>query len=106
MYHDFCGIDFGTTNSAVSVLSAKNNSELIKFDNNSTIPTAIYFPEDGVYNPQFGKKAIKSIFDDTPKEKPYVSKLVNYYNEKTYIKSINKKIDDKRIQIKKDDLVV
>lgn len=60
MYHDFCGIDFGTTNSAVSVLSAKNNSELIKFDNNSTIPTAIYFPEDGVYNPQFGKKAIKS----------------------------------------------
>ena len=44
MYHDFCGIDFGTTNSAVSVLSAQKDSELIKFDNNSTIPTAIFFP--------------------------------------------------------------
>ena len=60
MYHDFCGIDFGTTNSAVSVLSAQKDSELIKFDNNSTIPTAIFFPEDGVYRPQFGKEAINN----------------------------------------------
>jgi hypothetical chaperone protein len=60
MYHDFCGIDFGTTNSAVSVLFAQKDSELIKFDNNSTIPTAIFFPEDGVYRPQFGKEAINN----------------------------------------------
>jgi molecular chaperone DnaK (HSP70) len=41
MYHDFCGIDFGTTNSAVSVLFAQKDSELIKFDNNSSNP--IYY---------------------------------------------------------------
>ncbi len=46
MYQNFCGIDFGTTNSAVSVM--KNNvSKLIKFGNKDTIPTALFFPEDG-----------------------------------------------------------
>ena len=60
MYYDFCGIDFGTTNSAVSVLSTKNNSELIDFNSSCTIPTAIYFPEYGDKTPQFGKNAINS----------------------------------------------
>lgn len=60
MYHDFCGIDFGTTNSAVSVLTTQFHSELTKFDNNTTIPTAIFFPEDGLYAPQFGRKAINN----------------------------------------------
>lgn len=60
MYHDFCGIDFGTTNSAVSVLTTQFHSELTKFDNNTTIPTAIFFPENGLYAPQFGRKAINN----------------------------------------------
>lgn len=60
MFYEFCGIDFGTTNSAVSVLSKNGNSELIRFNNDSTIPTAIYFPEYGDKTPQFGKNAIKN----------------------------------------------
>ncbi len=45
MYENFCGIDFGTTNSAVSVMSG-NRPELIRFGNKDTIPTAVFFPED------------------------------------------------------------
>lgn len=45
MYENFCGIDFGTTNSAVSVMKGKI-PELIRFGNKNTIPTAVFFPED------------------------------------------------------------
>lgn len=59
MYNSYCGIDFGTTNSAVSVINNLNKSHLITFDNNKpTIPSAIFFPEDNTYSPIFGEKAI------------------------------------------------
>lgn len=58
MYDTICGIDFGTTNSAISVVK-DNIPELIKFQNKDTIPTAIFFPEDDVYNPIFGSLAIE-----------------------------------------------
>lgn len=45
MYENFCGIDFGTTNSAVSVIN-NGRPELIKFGKKDTIPTAMFFPED------------------------------------------------------------
>lgn len=48
-----------------------------------------------------GKKAIKSILDDTSKGKTQVEKN-NYYNVKAYIKSIDKNIDEKRSDVTKD----
>ena len=59
MYNSYCGIDFGTTNSAVSVINNENKSHLISFDKNKpTIPSAIFFPEDNTYAPIFGSDAI------------------------------------------------
>ncbi len=59
MYNSYCGIDFGTTNSAVSVINSENKSHLISFDKNKpTIPSAIFFPEDNTYAPIFGSDAI------------------------------------------------
>ena len=59
MYNTFCGIDFGTTNSAVSVTKLNQNPKLVSFENNkSTIPSAIFFPEENTYSPIFGNKAI------------------------------------------------
>mgnify|MGYP004714574797 CR=1 FL=1 len=45
MYQSYCGIDFGTTNSAVSVVTQGKTPELIRFGKGKeTIPTAIFFP--------------------------------------------------------------
>lgn len=59
MYDTICGIDFGTTNSAISVVNQNENPELIKFQNKETIPSAMFFPEDDTYNPLFGMLAIE-----------------------------------------------
>lgn len=60
MYKSYCGIDFGTTNSAVSVLDENNIPKQIIFEKNKeTIPTAIFFPEDNTYAPIFGSRAIE-----------------------------------------------
>ena len=59
MYKSYCGIDFGTTNSAVSILREDGFLEQVIFEKNKeTIPTAIFFPEDNTYKPIFGNKAI------------------------------------------------
>ena len=59
MYNTFCGIDFGTTNSAVSVTNKADIPHLITFEKNKqTIPSAIFFPEDNTYSPIFGSEAI------------------------------------------------
>lgn len=43
MYQSYCGIDFGTTNSAVSVVTQGKTPELIRFGKGKeTIPTAIF----------------------------------------------------------------
>lgn len=55
MYQSYCGIDFGTTNSAVSVVTQGKTPELIRFGKGKeTIPTAIFFPEENTYCPTFG----------------------------------------------------
>lgn len=60
MYETFCGIDFGTTNSAVSVMAKNKSPELIKFEyNKETIPTAMFFPESQAYAPIYGTQAIE-----------------------------------------------
>ncbi len=59
MYNTYCGIDFGTTNSAVSVTKFDKKPHLITFENNkTTIPSAIFFPEENTYSPIFGNSAI------------------------------------------------
>jgi len=53
-----CGIDFGTSNSAIAVADG-GEPYLIKVENNSeTIPTAIFFPEIKGSGPHFGRDAI------------------------------------------------
>ena len=64
MYLKHCGIDFGTTNSAVSVLNDSNFPHLITFEKNkTTIPSAIFFPETNINAPVFGSKAITQYLD-------------------------------------------
>lgn len=59
MYQSYCGIDFGTTNSAVSVVTQGKTPELIRFGKGKeTIPTAIFFPEENTYCPTFGDEAV------------------------------------------------
>ena len=60
MYKSYCGIDFGTTNSAVSVLDENIIPQQIRFEKNKeTIPTAIFFPEEAIRHPIFGSQAIE-----------------------------------------------
>ena len=58
MYKNFCGIDFGTTNSAISVNQKNKSPHLIKFNNKELIPTAIFFPEEDSFKPLYGSKAL------------------------------------------------
>ena len=59
MYNTYCGIDFGTTNSAISISSKNKSPYLAKFNNDKkVIPTAIFFPEDAVFSPIFGNEAL------------------------------------------------
>ncbi|MBR5154683.1 MAG: Hsp70 family protein [Alphaproteobacteria bacterium] len=61
MYLKCCGIDFGTTNSAISVMRKDDSPTLVSFDDNKiTIPTAIFFPESNTFSPLFGRKAVAS----------------------------------------------
>lgn len=59
MLNTLCGIDFGTTNSAISVINEKKCPKLISFNGKKTIPTAIYFPEDSSGKALFGTIAIQ-----------------------------------------------
>ncbi len=59
-----CGIDFGTTNSAISIVKMGQSPELVPFLNGkNTMPTAIFYPaERGAY-PIFGDAAVKAYID-------------------------------------------
>jgi hypothetical chaperone protein len=58
-----CGIDFGTSNSAIAV-AAGAEPYLIRVENNSeTIPSAIFFPEVRGAKPHFGRDAIGRFTD-------------------------------------------
>lgn len=64
MYQSYCGIDFGTTNSAVSVSDEQKNPQLVEFENHKkTIPTAIFFPEENTYSPLYGTPAIANYIE-------------------------------------------
>ncbi|MBO7333005.1 MAG: Hsp70 family protein, partial [Alphaproteobacteria bacterium] len=53
-----CGIDFGTTNSALGVCSEKTSPVMIPLeDENTRIPSALFFHEDGRFF--MGKKAVE-----------------------------------------------
>ena len=58
-----CGIDFGTTNSAVSIAKHSSTPEVVPLEgNNLTIPTAIFFEED-TNNVFYGSNALKNYID-------------------------------------------
>ena len=53
----FCGIDFGTSNSAISIASTQTKPTLINVENSkSTIPSSIFYPADK-NQPLFGTDA-------------------------------------------------
>ena len=57
-----CGVDFGTTNSAVSVPSS-NGIKLVSFESGKlTIPTAIFFNFEE-WTTQFGQQGINEYID-------------------------------------------
>lgn len=57
MQHFSCGIDFGTSNSSLSVSTTGQNPFLIPLENQKyTIPSAIFY-EVGASNPVFGRSA-------------------------------------------------
>ena len=56
-----CGIDFGTTNSAISVAIPGEKPVLVPFKNGkNTMPTAIFYPAERGAEPLFGEDAIKA----------------------------------------------
>lgn len=55
----FCGIDFGTTNSSISIAKNGKTPKLILFPNGkNTIPTAVFYPEEKSLTPLFGDEAV------------------------------------------------
>lgn len=59
-----CGIDFGTSNSAIAI-HHKNNIRLIEVENKEiTIPSAMFFTRHDP-NPLYGRKAIQSFLEGT-----------------------------------------
>jgi hypothetical chaperone protein len=57
-----CGIDFGTTNSAISLYNEE--IKLVKIENNQeTIPTTIFFPSKENEQPLFGRNALNKYID-------------------------------------------
>ncbi len=60
--YDFCGIDFGTSNSTLGVLKG-NLASLVSLEGNkSEIPSALFFDND-TQEVTFGREAIKSYID-------------------------------------------
>ncbi len=59
--HVACGIDFGTSNSTVSVSDSGNKRLVPLEDKKSTLPSALFFQEKS--GPLFGRKAIASYTD-------------------------------------------
>jgi hypothetical chaperone protein len=58
MHHDFCGMDFGTSNSTVAVAGGNAAPRLLPMeDGNATIPSALFFSfeDDRTY---FGRQAV------------------------------------------------
>lgn len=61
-----CGIDFGTTNSAIAVTSPTQKPKLVCLEDSSvTIPSAIFYPKSS-NTPLFGSKAIVNYTDGNP----------------------------------------
>jgi len=57
-----CGIDFGTTNSAISLYNEE--IKLVKIENNQeTIPTTIFYPSKENEKPLFGRNALNKYID-------------------------------------------
>lgn len=58
-----CGIDFGTSNTTMAIHGA-NGPELLGLENGATtIPTAIFFPENKNHPVLFGRAAMKAYLD-------------------------------------------
>ena len=58
----FCGIDFGTSNSTVSVAGRDGAARLIALEGqNVTLPSAVFWPEDGALS--FGRAALADYID-------------------------------------------
>lgn len=56
-----CGIDFGTTNSAISIVENRKIPELVPLKNGkNTMPTAIFYPSKSSVSPLFGDEAMKA----------------------------------------------
>lgn len=59
-----CGIDFGTTNSAISIAKIGQTPELVPFANGrNTMPTAIFYPAERGATPIFGDAAVKAYIE-------------------------------------------
>lgn len=60
-----CGIDFGTTNSAVSIVKPMAVPELVPLEgNNVTMPTTVFFEED-TWKTSYGTEAIENYINGT-----------------------------------------
>lgn len=60
MSSHFCGIDFGTSNSSVSVASKQTAPRQVEVENQKvTIPSAIFY-EEGSAHPLFGQQAVNA----------------------------------------------
>ena len=58
-----CGIDFGTSNTTLSIKRGDTPVLLALEDNKLTIPSALFFPSDKFAKPLFGRAAIDAYLD-------------------------------------------
>lgn len=82
-YHDYIGIDFGTTNSVVAVLGQKQRAiELVKDEGSHLIPSVLVF--DDPYNYKIGQAAKKESGAAPDRTVRSIKRVMGYENDRRY----------------------
>src|SRR5690349_3243804 len=61
-----CGLDFGTSNSGVALVAAGAVSLAHVEDDDTSIPSAVFFPAEGSEHAMYGRAAMHEYLDGTP----------------------------------------
>ena len=61
-----CGVDFGTSNSGVALVAAGAVSLAHVEDDDTSIPSAVFFPAEGSEHAMYGRAAMREYLDGTP----------------------------------------
>ena len=60
-----CGLDFGTSNSGVALVTPQGVTLAHVEDANTTVPSAIFFPSEAADHAVYGRAAMREYLDGT-----------------------------------------